>query len=102
MTWVAVLAAAAGCYLLKLAGLSVPERVLDRPAARSVSVALPVALLAALTAVQTFGTTGGLAVDARLAGVAAGVVALVLRAPFLLVVAVAAVTAAGLRALGVG
>ena len=26
MTWAAVLAAAAGCYLLKLAGLSVPER----------------------------------------------------------------------------
>ncbi len=102
MTWVAVLAAAAGCYLLKLAGLSVPERVLDRPAVRSVSVALPVALLAALTAVQTFAGAGGLTVDARLAGVAAGVVALVLRAPFLVVVAVAAVTAAGLRALGLG
>jgi branched-subunit amino acid transport protein len=102
MTWVAVLAAAVGCYLLKLAGLSVPERVLDRPAVRSVSVALPVALLAALTAVQTFGGADGLTVDARLAGVAAGVVALVLRAPFLVVVAVAAVTAAGLRALGLG
>lgn len=102
MTWVAVLAAAAGCYLLKLAGLSVPERVLDRPAVRSVSVALPVALLAALTAVQTFAGAGGLTVDARLAGVAAGVVALVLRAPFLVVVAVAAATAAGLRALGLG
>lgn len=102
MTWVAVLVAAAGCYLLKLAGLSVPERVLDRPVVRSVSVALPVALLAALTAVQTFGGTEGLTVDARLAGVAAGVVALVLRAPFLVVVAVAAVTAAGLRALGLG
>lgn len=101
-TWLAIGLTALGCYLLKLAGLSVPERVLDRPRVRAVAVALPVALLAALTAVQTFTVPGGLAVDARAAGVAAAVVALALRAPFLVVVAVAALTAAGLRALGVG
>ncbi len=99
--WVAITAAAVGCYLLKLLGLSVPERLLDRPTTRAVAVALPVALLAALAAVQTFVGPGGLTVDARVAGVAAGVGALLLRAPFLVVVAVAAVTAAGLRALGV-
>jgi hypothetical protein len=101
MTWVAIIVTAAGCYAFKLAGLSVPDRVLDRPLVRAIAVALPVALLAALAAVQTFATAGGLTVDARLAGVAAGGVALLLRAPFLVVVAVAAVTAAGLRALGV-
>jgi len=101
MTWAAVLAAAVGCYLLKWLGLSVPESVLDRPAVRGTAVALPVALLAALAAVQTFSDGQSLVLDARAAGVAAGVVALVLRAPFLVVVAVAAVTAAGLRALGV-
>jgi uncharacterized membrane protein len=99
-TWLALLATAAGCYLLKLAGLCVPQRVLDRPGVRAVALAIPVALLAALTAVQTFGTAGGLTVDARAAGVAAAVVALLLRAPFLVVVTVAAVTAALLRALG--
>ena len=31
MTWAAVLLAAGGCYLLKLAGLSVPRRVLEHP-----------------------------------------------------------------------
>lgn len=101
MTWIAIVAAAAGCYLLKLAGLSVPARVLERPAVQGVAVALPIALLAALTAVQTAAGPGGLTVDARLAGVAAAVVALLLRAPFLVVVGVAALTAAGLRLLGV-
>jgi uncharacterized membrane protein len=101
-TWLAIAATAVGCYLLKLAGLSVPERVLDRPRVRAVAVALPVALLAALAAVQTFAVPGGLALDARAAGVGAAAVALALRAPFLVVVAVAALTAAGLRALGVG
>lgn len=101
MTWLAVLAAAAGCYALKWLGLSVPESVLDRPAVRGTAIALPVALLAALAAVQTFSDGQSLVLDARAAGVAAAVVALVLRAPFLVVVGVAAVTAAGLRALGV-
>lgn len=101
MTAVGIVAAAAGCYLLKLLGLSVPESVLDRPTVRATAVALPVALLAALTAVQTFASGQALVLDARVAGVAAAVVALLLRAPFLVVVVVAALTAAGLRALGV-
>jgi len=99
--WAAVLAGSIGCYLLKLLGLSVPESVLDRPTVRATAVALPVALLAALTAVQTFASGQALVLDARVAGVAAAVVALLLRAPFLVVVLVAALTAAGLRALGV-
>jgi uncharacterized membrane protein len=99
--WPAVLLSALGCYLLKLVGLSLSESVLERPRVRALAVALPVALLAALVAVQTFAVPGGLAVDARAAGVAAAVVALLLRAPFLVVVAVAALTAAALRALGV-
>jgi hypothetical protein len=61
---------------------------------------LPVALLTALAAVQTFAVGSRLVVDARLAGVAAGVIALLFRAPFLVVVFVAAATAAAVRALG--
>ena len=101
-TWAAVLAMAAVCYALKLAGLSVPERVLDSPRVRAVAILLPVALLAGLTAVQTFSDGRGLVIDARAAGVAAAAVALLLRAPFLVVVIVAAAVAAGLRAVGVG
>ena len=100
--WAAVLVLAAGCYAFKLAGISVPERVLDSPRFRSVALLLPIALLAGLTAVQTFSDGRGLVIDARAAGVAAAAVALLLRAPFLVVVVVAAATAAGLRALGIG
>ena len=101
-TWIAVLATAAGCYALKLAGLTVPQRVLADPRVRRFAELVPVALLAALSAVQTV-TTGqvfGLA-PARLAGLGAAVVALVLRAPFLAVIVVAAATAAILRATGI-
>jgi hypothetical protein len=86
--------------LLKAAGLSVPERVLDRPAVRRLAGLMPVALLAALTALQTLATGDALVVDARLAGVAVAVVAVIRRAPFLVVVALAAATAALLRRFG--
>jgi hypothetical protein len=58
-------------------------------------------MLSALVAVQTFGDGQSLVIDARVAGVAVAVVALLLRAPFLVVVLAAAISAALLRALGV-
>ena len=100
MTWAAILVTSAGCYLLKLAGLLVPRAWLEQPTVARVAALLPVALLAALAAVQTFAVDTRLVVDARLAGVAAGIVALLFRAPFLVVVFVAAATAAAVRALG--
>ena len=98
MIWVAVVVASVGCYLLKRAGLSLPAALLERPEVQRVAVLLPVALLAGLVAVETFGADGRLVVDLRLAGLGAGVVALVLRAPFLVVIVVAAATTALLRA----
>lgn len=99
MIWTAVLAAALGCYLLKLTGLSVPASVLERPQVARVADLLPVALLAALIAVQVLGDGQRLVLDARLVGLAAAVGALLLRAPFLVVVGVAALTAALVRLL---
>jgi branched chain amino acid efflux pump len=95
--WAAVIVTAIGCYLLKLAGLSVPDRVLSRPLVRRITDLIPVALLGALVAVEAFSTDQSLSVDARLAGVGAGVVALLCKAPFLVVVVTAAVTTALLR-----
>jgi branched-subunit amino acid transport protein len=101
MIWLAVLGCGIGCYLLKLAGMSVPEWVLDHPILRRTADLLPVVLLAALVAVQVLVVRGPdgpeISVDARLAGLAAAVVALLLRAPFIVVVFVAALTAALLR-----
>jgi hypothetical protein len=97
--WPAILLAAGGCYALKLAGLSVPQRVLDGARTRRVALLLPVALLAALIATNTFTAGDRLVLDARAAGLAAAALAVRLKAPFLVVVAVAAATAALLRAL---
>ncbi len=99
MTWAAILVAGAGCYLLKLAGLSVPAAVLDHPVVQRVADLLPVALLAALIGVQVLGDGPHLAVDARLVGLGVAVVALLLRAPFIVVVLAAAVAAALVRML---
>ena len=92
--WTAILLACAGCYALKLAGLSLPERVLSHPTVERVADLIPVALLAALVAVQVFSDGPALTVDARVLGLGFAVVALLLRAPFLIVVVGAAVAAA--------
>jgi len=96
--WVALLVAAVGSYLTKLAGLSLPESVLAHPRVQRVAAFLPVAMLAALVAVQLFDGGGRYAVDWRvLAGVAAAVVALLLRRGFLVVFSTALVVTATLR-----
>ncbi len=97
MIWAAIVVSAAGCYLLKLTGLSVPDRVLDVPYVRRLTDLIPVALLSALVAVQAFSTGQHLTVDARLAGLALAAVALMAKAPFLVVVIAAAATAALIR-----
>lgn len=98
--WWAVILGSLGCYVEKLAGYLVPSSVLESRTTRQVFGLMPVALLAALVAVQTFAAGETVTVDARAAGLGAAVVALVLRAPFLVVVIVAGVTAAGLRYVG--
>jgi branched-subunit amino acid transport protein len=100
--WIAVLVTAAGCYALKLAGLTMPARVLGNHWLRRFAELVPVALLAALIAVQASVQGTAITLDpARLAGLAAAVIALLLRAPFLAVIVIAAATAATLRLLGV-
>jgi uncharacterized membrane protein len=96
--WAGVLLGSVGCYALKLLGLSVPRRALDHPRVQRVADLLPVALLAALAATQTFAHGTHLVIDARAAGVAAALVAIRARAPFILSVALAAATTALVRA----
>ncbi|MEU4170290.1 AzlD domain-containing protein [Streptomyces sp. NPDC026665] len=97
--WIAIGVTAVGCYAVKLIGLLIPAGVLERPLVQRLAALLPVALLAALTAQQTFADGRVLVLDAKAAGLAAAAVALILRAPFLVVVAAAVVVTAGVRAL---
>jgi branched-subunit amino acid transport protein len=99
--WISIAATVLGCYLLKLAGLLAPQRVLADPRIRRFSELVPVALLTALVVVQTIGHGTGLELNVpRLGGLATAVVALLVRAPFLVVLLAAALAAAGLRLLG--
>lgn len=99
MIWAGVLVGSAACYLLKLAGLSLPQRLLEDARIQRTVPLIPVALLAALVATQTFSTGQHLVLDVRAAALGVALIAVVLRAPFLVVVAAAAATAALLRLL---
>src|SRR6266566_3578669 len=93
--WVLVLATVAGTYGQKLTGYLVPAHMLERPRVRRLVELLPVALLAALVVVEAVADGRHLDLDAtRLAGFGAGAVAVWFRAPFLVVVVAAGVTAA--------
>jgi branched-subunit amino acid transport protein len=97
MMWAGVVVAAGACYALKLAGLSLPQSWLSAPRIQRTVPLIPVALLAALVGTQTFSTAGHLVLDVRAAALVVAGVAVVLRAPFLVVVVAAAATAAILR-----
>jgi branched-subunit amino acid transport protein len=98
--WVTVAAVGLATMVIKASGtLLVGDRKLP-PRAQAALEHLAPALLAALVVTQALGGSGGgFAIDARIAGLAAAAVALALRAPLLLVVTVAAATAALTRAL---
>ena len=99
MIWAGVLVASAACYALKFAGLSLPQRWLQEPRIQRTVPLIPIALLAALVGTQTFATGQHLVLDVRAAALGVAMIAVVLRAPFLVVVAAAAATAALLRLL---
>lgn len=97
--WIVVLGAGLGTLVLKglapavLGGRALPPRLTGAMAL------LAPTLLAALIVTNTFATGRHLELDARAAGLAAALVAILLRAPILVTIASAAVTAALLRAL---
>jgi len=98
--WTIVGAVGAGTLVMKAAGpMLLGGRVLP-PRAMSVISLLAPAVLAALIVTQTLGGDHRFVLDARLAGVAAAAVALRFRAPLLVVVVLAAVVTAVVRALG--
>lgn len=99
MSWTLVVALAAGAYGCKVAGFFVLSRR-QLPAAVERCLALiPAAVVTALVVKDTFSTAQSLVLDARVVGVAAATVAVWRRAPFVVVVLVAAGATAAARAL---
>ena len=99
MLWAGLLVASVSCYALKLAGVSLPQAWLQDPRIQRTVQLLPVALLAALIATQPFSTGHRLVLDVRAAALGVAAITVLLRAPFLVVVAAGAATAALLRLL---
>jgi branched-subunit amino acid transport protein len=98
--WIAVAGVGAATIALKAAG---PLAFARRPLPawlRGIMPLLAPCLLAALVVGQAVGDGRAIAIDARVAGLAAAGVALALRAPLLVVLAAAAGVAAAARALG--
>lgn len=103
MSWWVIAVMAVGSFGCKALGVGVLARAGEEQATGrlawlpAAAALIPPALFAALIAVQTLETDGGLQLDARLAGVAAGAVAVWRRAPFIVVVAVAMAVTAVIR-----
>lgn len=98
--WTALLVASIICVALKTVGYLIPPQWVQAPRPMRIADLLTVALLAALVAVQTLGAGQAIVVDARVPAVLVAAGLLLLRAPFLVVVAAAALTAALLRLWG--
>ena len=94
--WLAVIGTSVFAFILKVFGYIVPKRFLSQQRVLKINSLIPVALLSALVAVQTFTKDARLITDQRLAGVGVAVLALILRAPFPIVVISAAATSAAL------
>ena len=100
--WITVVTVALAGATIKAAGPVIfGGRELPSLWASSVIAMLAPTLLAALVVTGTFGEDGHLVLDARAAGIAVAAVALWLRAPVLLAVALAALTTALVRTTGV-
>lgn len=98
--WWWVIGASLICLGQKLVGYLVPSEALENPRVAYTAGGVTVGLLAALVMTQTFADGSALVLDARLASVVVAAIALWLRAPFIVVVALGAVTAALLRLVG--
>jgi branched-subunit amino acid transport protein len=95
VSWSGLFVLAVCAYVTKAAGPLAGRRLPDR-FARLLAL-LPVPMLSALVLVQTATDAGRFVLDARLPAVLVAAAAVALRAPFLVVVVLAAVTAALLR-----
>lgn len=92
--WLATIGTSVVAFALKYSGHSVPEKWLSHPKIQRVNALIPIALLSALVAVQSFSEKSKLMVDQRLAGLIMATIALILKAPFPIVVISAAVSSA--------
>lgn len=99
-TWAAVIGTSVIAFALKYIGHSIPEKYLTNKRALRINILIPIALLSALVAVNTVVKDGRLVLDQRITGLAVAAIALILKAPFPVVVLGAAASSAIVYRLG--
>lgn len=92
--WIATIGTSVIAFALKYSGHSVPEKWLSHPKIQRINALIPIALLSALVAVQSFSEKSTLMIDQRMVGLCVAIAALMLKAPFPLVVVSAAISSA--------
>jgi branched-subunit amino acid transport protein len=99
MSWWFIVALAAGCYAFKVIGLIlVGDRTMPPVVARCLAL-IPAAMISALVALNTFSDGQELVIDARVAGVAAAVIATWRKAPLIVVIILGGGVTAAVRAI---
>ncbi len=98
--WISLLVTSALVFIIRFAGYLVPEKYLTNPTALRINTLIPIALLSALVAVQSFTDKASIIIDQRMAGLGVAVIALLLKAPFPIVVIGAAATSAAIFHVG--
>lgn len=98
--WSWVLLACGAAYAIKAVGYLLPAEWLAGERVGRVTATVTIALLACLVTLNAVNDAGALVWDARLVALGAAFVALMLRAPYLVVVIIGAVAAGLARLLG--
>lgn len=97
--WIGILVASLAVYSWKIIGYLLPASVLNHPVVSRIANLLTVALLAALLGVQGVTSGSDIQFDARIPALLVAAGLLILRAPFVVMVASAAAVAALIRLL---
>jgi len=92
--WIAILLASGLVYSWKFLGHLVPAKWLAHPRIAKMSAMLTIGLMSGLIGVQAFVTQGTIHPDSRIPAVIVAAILNVLKVPFVLMVALAAATAA--------
>lgn len=92
--WIVVIGSSIALFALRYSGYLVPEKYLTNPRVLRINTLIPIALMSAMVGVQTVTEKGALVIDQRLAGITVAVVALMLKAPYFVVMISAALTSA--------
>lgn len=95
--WTWIIVASLVAYATKLTGYLIPSRWLENERMTHIAGMLTIGLLASLTAMNTFSSGPTITLDARTGALLAAACALLMRVPFLGVVAIGAITSAAIR-----